>query len=98
MAWLPGRENLIVIQHRIRYRRQAVDGVGAWLRTAHREISRALGRFRRLPPWLVLRDVVRAAQLSRHNPPPRPMPSRAERLVVTLTTVPPRAGDLTVVL
>lgn len=75
-----------------------MDWIGSWIRSARREVPRALGRFRRLSLWSVLHDVVRAAQLNWQNPPLRPMPSRAERLVVTLTTVPPRIHDLTIVL
>lgn len=58
-------------------------------------IRNALMRFRRMTPSRLYQDHVRARKLLRADPAPRPArPPRAERLVVTLTTVPERMGRL----
>jgi hypothetical protein len=56
-----------------------------------REMRRAVGRFRRTPPWRIAADILRAALLRRSDPAPRARTARPERLVVALTTVPERA-------
>ncbi len=66
-----------------------------WYRVARREARRALTRFRRLPPWTLAGDVLRAWRLARYDPAPRTMAPRPERLVVAMTTIPERAGQIT---
>lgn len=64
-----------------------------------REIRRALGRFRHVPPGRLLTDVVRAIRLHVLAPPAAlPVPTRPERLIVSMTTIPERAPRIMPVL
>lgn len=63
-----------------------------------REMRRGLSRFRNMTPLSLARTLLRAAQLRRHAPRPRPVPARPERIVVSLTTIPSRAAHLAPVL
>lgn len=64
-----------------------------------RDIRRALGRFRHVSPGRLLTDVVRAIRLHALAPPAaRPVPTRRERLIVSMTTIPERAPRIMPVL
>jgi hypothetical protein len=71
-----------------------VDERGFSYDFARREVRRALGRFRRTPPWRVASDALRAARLHRSDPVSRAPDARPERLVVALTTVPDRLARI----
>lgn len=64
------------------------------LRLLRVEAPRLFGRFHKLTPMVVGRDVHRAWQLGRHAPVRPPSVPRTERLVVTLTTIPSRVSSL----
>lgn len=66
----------------------------SWYRIARREIRRSVDRFRRIPPWRLTYDALRAWQLLREDPVSRPIPQRPERLVVSMTTIPERVGRI----
>lgn len=66
----------------------------AWHRLVGRELRRGLGRFLRVAPLALAGDLSRAWRLCRHDPLPRPMPPRAERVIVALTTIPARTGRI----
>lgn len=72
--------------------------LAARARMARREVLRAFARFRYVPPTQVTHDLIRAAMLTVRDSPSRPVPFRAERVVVALTTVPPRLARIAVVL
>lgn len=63
-----------------------------------RESKRALARFRNTRPGSLLSTLLRAALLHRRTPEARGVPSRPERVVVTLTTIPARTAMLKPVL
>ena len=73
-------------------------GVAVRSQMARREVVRALARFRHITPRQVLHDMLRAALLTVRDPPSRPVPDRPERVVVALTTVPPRLAHIAAVL
>lgn len=57
-------------------------------------LRNALMRYRRVAPWRLAADLRRAARLKRAAPPPRAPQRRAERVVVTLTTIPARGAAI----
>ncbi|MDP3895808.1 MAG: hypothetical protein Q8Q62_03950, partial [Mesorhizobium sp.] len=63
-----------------------------------REARRILHRFRNTPPAGLARTLWRAARLGRRTFRQPTVPPREERVVVSLTTIPPRAGMLRPVL
>lgn len=63
-----------------------------------REARRGFVRFRNMTPFSLARALLRAARLRKHAPQPRTVPSREERIVVSLTTIPSRAAHLAPVL
>ena len=65
-------------------------GAARWLFLARRNLRNILVRYRRLPPARLLRDKIRAQRLRWRDPPPRPAIPHAERVVVSLTSIPGR--------
>lgn len=59
-----------------------------------RELRRGLSRFRNTRPTSLAATLLRAARLTMADPKPKAAPRRAERIVVTLTTIPARARSL----
>lgn len=78
--------------------RRLQGALGRVWRNIHIELPRFVDRFRALSPATLARDLERAWRLSHHAPVVRPPEPRPERLVVTLTTIPSRAGTLGVTL
>jgi hypothetical protein len=60
--------------------------------SVRRILRNAFCRFRHVPPRRIQRDIVRAIRLHFSEPALRAIPSRPERLVVGLTTIPQRAS------
>lgn len=63
-------------------------------RALRRDVRRALFRFRYTTPFSVTRDVTRSIRLLRHDPMPRTLTPRPERIVVSMTTIPERASKI----
>lgn len=63
-------------------------------RALRRDLRRALLRFRHTTPLSVARDVLRSIRLHRHDPVPRTLTPRPERVVVSMTTIPERVNKI----
>lgn len=63
-------------------------------RALRRDLRRALLRFRHTTPFSVARDVLRSIRLHRCDPSPRSLTPRAERVVVSMTTIPERVEKI----